>query len=40
MKYPVFLDKGTVVFEGDLQTALNSGNTAVTEFFAKAKGKI
>jgi phospholipid/cholesterol/gamma-HCH transport system ATP-binding protein len=35
----VFLENGQVAFEGDLNSALESGIPAVVEFFAKAKGK-
>lgn len=35
----VFLEKGRVAFEGDLQSALNSGISSVTNFFSKAKGR-
>jgi len=35
----VFLENGKVAYEGNIPSALNSGVTAVTEFFSKAKGK-
>jgi phospholipid/cholesterol/gamma-HCH transport system ATP-binding protein len=35
----IFLEEGKVSYQGDLPTALSTENTAVSEFFNKAKGK-
>jgi phospholipid/cholesterol/gamma-HCH transport system ATP-binding protein len=35
----IFLEKGQVIFQGDLNTALKSDNPSIIEFFSKAKGK-
>jgi len=35
----IFLENGNVTYQGDLPTALTAENSAVSEFFSKAKGR-
>jgi ABC-type multidrug transport system ATPase subunit len=35
----VFLDNGTVIYEGELKSALESGLSPIKDFFAKGKGE-